>query len=79
MYTLFSIGSKYPEGFQYVPEFLTVQEETNVTAEISKISLHTFMFQGFEAKRKVASFGYDYNFEKKNLTKGKEIPGAFHI
>jgi alkylated DNA repair dioxygenase AlkB len=35
------------------------------------------MFQGYEAKRKVASFGYDWNFETRKLTKGKDLPPAF--
>lgn len=45
--------------------------------EINNIELHTFLFQGFEAKRKVASFGYDYSFDNRRLTKGKEIPVVF--
>jgi alkylated DNA repair dioxygenase AlkB len=77
MDTLFPVEVNYPEGFHYFRDFLTVQEETNLATEISGINLHTFIFQGFEAKRKVASFGYDYSFEKKNLTKGKEIPSVF--
>ena len=44
---------------------------------ILQMELHTFKFQGFEAKRKVASFGYDYSFEKASLSKGKDIPPAF--
>ena len=77
MNTLFPVEVKYPDGFEYFRNFLTVQEETNLASEISKINLHTFIFQGFEAKRKVASFGYDYSFEKRNLSKGKEIPAVF--
>ncbi|MGZ5133503.1 MAG: alpha-ketoglutarate-dependent dioxygenase AlkB [Flavitalea sp.] len=77
MATLFPVEVNYPEGFQYFPEFLTVQEETDLTTEVSNINLHTFVFQGFEAKRKVASFGYDYSFEKRNLSRGKEIPPVF--
>jgi alkylated DNA repair dioxygenase AlkB len=41
------------------------------------MNLHTFLFQGFEAKRKVASFGYDWSFEKRILSKGKDIPSVF--
>ncbi|HEY0029988.1 MAG TPA: alpha-ketoglutarate-dependent dioxygenase AlkB, partial [Bacteroidia bacterium] len=36
------------------------------------------MFQGFEAKRKVMSFGYDYHFDSRKLTKGIPVPEAFH-
>ena len=35
-------------------------------------------FQGYEAKRKVASFGHDWSFEKRLLSKGKDIPPAFN-
>lgn len=78
MDTLFSIKPDLPPGFHYFPDFLTVQEEMDLYREIQQIDLHTFIFQGFEAKRKVASFGYDYSFEKKSLSKGKEIPAVFN-
>ncbi|HYG04527.1 MAG TPA: alpha-ketoglutarate-dependent dioxygenase AlkB [Chryseosolibacter sp.] len=67
-----------PAGFDYLPEFLSAQEEMNLLEEIRKIPLHTFVFQGYEAKRKVASFGYDYSFDDRALSKGKPIPEGFH-
>ena len=66
-----------PEGFTYFPDFLTIAEEEQLLNEISAIELHTLIFQGFEAKRKVSSFGYDWSFEKRALSKGKDIPRAF--
>jgi len=71
---LFPVTLKLPEGFSYWDDFLSIEEEQRLYNAIEGIELHTFMFQGFEAKRKVASFGYDYSFEKRQLTKGKEIP-----
>ena len=78
METLFPVPSRFPEGFNYTPDFITADEESFLLDEIKKITLHTFHFQGFEAKRKVASFGYDYNFERKRLSKGNPIPVAFN-
>lgn len=78
MNTLFPVELDYPQGFGYFPEFLTEAEEKELCAQISGIRLHTFNFQGFEAKRRVASFGYDYSFEKRSLSKGKDIPPTFH-
>jgi alkylated DNA repair dioxygenase AlkB len=78
MQTLFPLQPLYPEGFSYFPDFISRQEEALLLEEISKIELHTFNFHGYEAKRKVASFGYDYNFESKTLTKGNPIPSIFH-
>lgn len=78
MDTLFPIEPKFPEGFQYFPDFLSEKDETTLLKEISKIELHKFLFQGYEAKRKVASFGYDYRFDQRALTIGKPIPLAFN-
>src|SRR5689334_24126379 len=77
MDTLFPLEHIYPPGFSYFPSFISAGEEKLLVEEIGKRELHQFQFQGFEAKRKVASFGYDYSFEKGALSKGKEIPEAF--
>lgn len=78
MNTLFPIDSLYPAGFNYYPDFLSTTEEDDLIKEITAIELHEFNFQGFTAKRRVASFGYDYSFDKRALSKGKDIPITFH-
>jgi alkylated DNA repair dioxygenase AlkB len=78
MQTLFPLEPDYPEGFGYFPDFLSMEEEQELIAAARSTELHVFNFQGFEAKRKVASFGYDYSFDKRKLTKGKDIPVAFN-
>jgi alkylated DNA repair dioxygenase AlkB len=77
MTSLFPIEYKFPPGFVYEENFLTNEEEKNLLNLISTIELHKMIFQGFEAKRKTASFGYDYNFDKRTISKGKPIPVAF--
>lgn len=77
MLTLFPTGPVLPEGFSYTPSFLTREEEQQLLELIRDIELHTFVFQGYEAKRKAASFGFDWSFEKRTLSKGKEIPAGF--
>lgn len=74
MQTLFDFIPVLPYGFSYFPDFITKQEETGLLAVIGKLDLHPLIFQGFEAKRKVESYGYDYNFDKRTVTKGKAIP-----
>jgi alkylated DNA repair dioxygenase AlkB len=78
MQTLFPVEPVLPAGFQYFPDFLTVAEEVQLLSELKNIELHIFNFQGFEAKRKVASFGYDYSFDRRSLSKGKDIPASFN-
>jgi alkylated DNA repair dioxygenase AlkB len=75
---LFAVEKKYPTGFSYFPNFISVEEEAQLLDAIAKVQLHTFNFQGYEAKRKVASFGYDYNFRDRQLRKGLEIPADFN-
>jgi alkylated DNA repair dioxygenase AlkB len=77
MSTLFPVEPLYPEGFQYLPHFIIEAEEARLLQAISETTLRTFVFQGYEARRKVASFGQDWSFENQRLTTGKEIPEAF--
>src|SRR4051794_35348379 len=77
MNTLFPVSPLYPDGFSYIPSFITGSEENMLHDEILKTPLHNFRFQGFTANRKVAAFGYDYSFDQGKLTKGREIPVGF--
>ncbi|MDQ3845602.1 MAG: hypothetical protein M3342_16575 [Bacteroidota bacterium] len=56
MRTLFPIEPVLPEGFIYLPDFITVAEERELCEQISNIALHTFRFQGYEAKRRGGQF-----------------------
>ena len=77
MNTLFDEQDNLPEGFRYYHNFITVEEERFLGEVIHNTELPNMMFQGFEAKRKVASFGVDFNFETRKSTKGRDIPAAF--
>src|SRR5688572_8497954 len=77
MNALFEVEPLLPNGFRYQTNFISPAEEAQLLDMISRMELHTFLFQGYEAKRKVASFGYDWSFEKRVLSKGKEIPEVF--
>jgi alkylated DNA repair dioxygenase AlkB len=78
MMTLFPVEPVYPNGFQYVDDFISEEEEKALVQQTAQLTLHTFRFQGYKAKRKVASFGYDWSFEKQTLSKGSDIPETFH-
>jgi alkylated DNA repair dioxygenase AlkB len=75
--TLFPLESIYPEGFSYMPGFLGLEEEQSLLQTIQTIELHPFVFQGYLAKPKVASFGWDWNFETRTLKQGRRVPAAF--
>ena len=77
MLTLFPIEPVLPEGFVYTPDFLSAQEEMDLIDIVSGMELQTFVFQGFEAKRRFASFGMDYSFSQRKLNPGNPIPESF--
>jgi alkylated DNA repair dioxygenase AlkB len=75
--SLFPDENYWPDGFTYRPGFLSLEQEKVLMDHIRELDLSTFVFQGFEAKRKVISFGYDYSFDRRSLSKGREIPDYF--
>lgn len=77
MTTLFPLEPLLPEGFAYYPDFIGVDEERRLLAAIGAEALRPMQFQGYEAKRKTASFGWDWSFERRLLSQGRPIPGAF--
>ena len=74
MPSLFDSEPIMPEGFGYYPDFISAEEEKILVEVVRTLRLHPLIFQGFEAKRKVESYGYDYNFDRRSISKGKEIP-----
>ncbi|HET6226190.1 MAG TPA: alpha-ketoglutarate-dependent dioxygenase AlkB [Bacteroidia bacterium] len=78
MKTLFDIEPEFPAGFIYSPAFLNTAEESDLHKAILKLDLQTVVFRGFEAKRKVMSFGYDYHFNNRSISPGIPIPEDFY-
>jgi alkylated DNA repair dioxygenase AlkB len=77
MSLLFEVQADYPSGFTYFPDFISEEEERLLLNSVTEIELHQMQFQGYTALRKVRSFGYDYNFNTRTITKGPPIPSAF--
>jgi alkylated DNA repair dioxygenase AlkB len=77
MDTLFPIEPVFPMGFEYFPDFISEEEELLLLQKVKETEVHPFIFQGYTANRKVASFGYDYSFTNRKLSEGKRIPGEF--
>lgn len=78
MTELFPVPRKLPEGFTYEENFLSPAEESELLKVSAGIEVRPMIFQGYEAKRKTASFGYDYSFDSRKLTKGRETPAGLH-
>ena len=63
-----------PEGLRYEPEFMSSNDETSLISEIQNIELKPFEFGQFEGKRRVAWFGWRYDYTERKLQKASELP-----
>jgi alkylated DNA repair dioxygenase AlkB len=63
-----------PDGFRYMAEVLSLDEERDLVAAIQKLSLKEFEFEGYLAKRRVLSYGWHYDFGDRTLRPADEIP-----
>jgi len=63
-----------PEGFAYRPELLTVVEEAALAGWLATLTFEAFLFRGFEARRRVVSFGWQYDFTASRLLKADDMP-----
>ncbi len=63
-----------PQGFRYQPEFLNCGEERSLLQYIEKLPFREFEFHGFTGKRRIASFGWRYDFNGGGLTRTEDMP-----
>jgi alkylated DNA repair dioxygenase AlkB len=63
-----------PDGFAYQPEFLSTKEEGDLAAWLATLPFQAFQFRGFEGKRRVVSFGWQYDFTRSHLVKADDMP-----
>jgi alkylated DNA repair dioxygenase AlkB len=66
--------SSLPEGFKYIEDFLSPEEEGAVVDSFDDLPFKEFEYQGFQGKRRVVSFGWRYDFNVKKLQKADDIP-----
>jgi alkylated DNA repair dioxygenase AlkB len=63
-----------PEGFRYTPALLTPEQETDLLERVRDLPFKEFQFQGYVGKRRVVSFGWQYDFNERALRKADDIP-----
>jgi alkylated DNA repair dioxygenase AlkB len=73
--SLFGAAPAFPEGLEYVRDFLSEEEERTLTAEFERLDFAPFQFHGFEGKRRTVSFGWHYGFDGSGLRETEEMPG----
>jgi hypothetical protein len=64
---LFDGSTKVPDGFIYHPSFIAEAEEQELIRDIQKLHLMAFKYYQFTAKRRTASFGWQYEFGSSDI------------
>ena len=71
---LFEVGQRLPLGFKYQAHLLSAHEEQLLVEQLAALPLRAFEFRGYLGKRRVISFGWQYDFNKGALRKADDIP-----
>jgi alkylated DNA repair dioxygenase AlkB len=71
---LFAPPTRLPEGFRYQTDVLSADEEEGLARELEALPFMPFDFQGFLANRRVASFGYRYDYGSRSVVGAAPFP-----
>jgi alkylated DNA repair dioxygenase AlkB len=71
---LFDAQPSLPAGFRYAPELLSADEESELVMHPRELTLKEFEFHGYRGKRRTASFGWHYDFNRETLDRVDDMP-----
>jgi alkylated DNA repair dioxygenase AlkB len=71
---LFGDQPGLPEGLRVQPEIVNPQEQAELIGLLAELPFAPFQFRGFEGRRRVASFGWRYDFERSRLEPSQPLP-----
>ena len=71
---LFAEEQRSPAGLQYIADFIAPELERELISRVSALPLQPFQFGAFEGKRRVASFGFRYDYALQRLQSAEPIP-----
>lgn len=63
-----------PNGLDYAADFVSPAAEQELIAHVSALPLQPFQFGQYEGKRRVASFGWRYDYSLRRLLPADTIP-----
>jgi len=73
-FSLFPPEAIGPPSLRYYPEIITPSMEFDLAERIRRLPLVPFQFGPFEGKRRVASFGFRYDYGERRLQEAEAIP-----
>ncbi|WP_027578642.1 alpha-ketoglutarate-dependent dioxygenase AlkB [Bradyrhizobium sp. Ai1a-2] len=69
-----SSASSAPEGLRYAADFISPEIERKLIARIAELPLQPFQFGQYQGKRRVASFGFRYDYTERRLREADSMP-----
>jgi hypothetical protein len=72
--SLFSTDTVGPAGLRSYPEIIAPSMEHDLIERIRGLPLVPFQFGAYEGKRRIASFGFKYDYTLKRLQEAEEVP-----
>ena len=72
--SLFDVGATLPNGLIYRPNFITPEEEDILLMAFDLLPLHQAKFKEYTAKRRIAGFGWGYDYERELIVPGPPLP-----
>ena len=63
-----------PEGFRYVPAFISPEEEQALVARIAEVPFREVKMRGQVARRRTAHYGWDYGYESWDISPTTPVP-----
>jgi alkylated DNA repair dioxygenase AlkB len=73
-FALFADAPALPDGLRYAANFIPEAVERDLIAHVAALPLQSFQFGQYEGKRRVASFGWRYDYSERCLTSADPIP-----
>jgi alkylated DNA repair dioxygenase AlkB len=73
-FSLFAAKPSGPEGLRYAGGFVSPAAEKTLIEHIAALPLRPFQFGQYEGKRRVASFGFRYDYTLHRLQEADPIP-----
>jgi alkylated DNA repair dioxygenase AlkB len=67
-------NSAAPKGFQYRENLITEEEESSLASALGELNLKPFEFHGHLGNRRVASFGFRYDYSRAVVELAAEPP-----
>ena len=72
--SFFDHPASVPDGLRYVDDFVSAAVEQQLICHVAALPLQPFQFGAFEGKRRVASFGFRYDYQLQQLKEADSIP-----